>query len=152
MKEEKGGGIFPAIESPVASNLRHPLPSTKFETLRLLETDAKNLDIESIKVGESAIQGVDGRMTPVDKPHHMRVSLEQVRQRPVPQLNNQKLKKRLKNFHVNLNNINNFELQHQSSEHIGNIKGEIQNSAKSAQSAASIEHIEGKAMPRLERK
>ena len=45
-----------------------------------------------------------------------------------------------------------MELHHQSSEQIGNLKGEFPNSAKSAQSAASIEQVEGKAMRRLERK
>ena len=58
-------------------------------------------------------------------------------------------KKRLKNFHVNLNNM---ELRDPSNEQLSNLKGELHNSAKSAQSAASIEHVEGKAMQRLERK
>ena len=71
--------MFPALESPTVGKLHRALPGTQFETLRLLETDAKPEDVESIGAAERAADAADGRMTPV-RPLHMRVSLEQIQQ------------------------------------------------------------------------
>lgn len=104
MKEETA--TFPALESPTVASLHRAPPGAQFETLRLLETEAKpeNEDAESIGGVDLETGEADGRITPVQPPH-MRVSLEQIEQQPSRTYSIKKPKKLQKNIHVNLNSM-----------------------------------------------